>query len=227
MAKAATENAEHGVFQAVFERYSRLELTYDYDRPSAIAGLERRLAEEMASQVAFGVFANRDFGCLHRSLLWRRSDGSRLEWIKNPHVRVPTWSWMAYTGAIDYLNPPSTGVEWDRDIALETTTAGPAKLTAELTAPITAFAAEMTRNPSLLIMDTWTTVDFRSLKCVVVGREPQSLPGSQMEDEAYHILVVSLVQQNAACPEYERVGVATVQKAHLALEYRSEPARII
>jgi len=220
MAKAAAENASHGVFQVVFETYSRLELTYDYDRPTAIAGLECRLAKEMASPVAFGVFAN--FGCLHRSLLWRRADSSPLQWIKNPHAQVPTWSWMAYTGSIDYLDPPSTGVEWGRDIALETT-AKPAKLTA----PITAFTAEMMRKQSVLIMDNWTTADFQSLKCVVVGRELPSLPETQMEDEAYHILVVSLLQPKAACPEYERVGVATVQRAHLALECGSEPGRII
>ena len=181
----------------------------------------------MASQVAFGVFANRNSGCLHRSLLWWRAENSRLEWIKNPHVRVPTWSWMAYTGAIDYLNPPTTEVEWGRDIALQAAAAGPARLTAKLVAPITAFSAVMTRNPSLLIMDTWATVDFRTLKCIVVGREPQSLSESQIEDEAYHILIVSLVEQNAACPEYERVSVATVLTAHLALECQSEPARII
>jgi len=66
----------HSIFQAVFKRYSQLELTYDYDRPTAIAGLERRLGEEMASPSAFGVFAS--FGCLYRGLLWRRADDSRL-----------------------------------------------------------------------------------------------------------------------------------------------------
>lgn len=219
MAKAA-KNESHRVFQAVFARYSRLEFTYDRDRPAAIAGLERRLAKEMASPFAFGVFAN--VGYLHRSLLWRRTDNSHLQWIKNPPVPVPTWSWMAYTGPISYLDPPSTGVEWNRDIALENTTEQ-----AKLTAPITEFTAEMIQRQSLLTMDSWTTVDFQSLKCVVVGRDPPSLPESRMEDETYYILVVSQVQPLTAQLEYERVGVAIVQREHLALEQGSESGCII
>lgn len=129
---------------------------------------------------------------------------------------------MAYTGPINYLNLPSAGVEWDRNIALETTTE-PAKLTAS----ITEFTAEMMRNQSALIMDNSTTVDFQSLKCVVVGIELPSLPESQTEDDVYHILVVSLVNPKAAYPEYERVGVGTVQRAHLELECESELGRVI
>jgi len=102
---------------------------------------------------------------------------------------------MVYTGPIDYLDPPSSGVEWDRGITLDTTSE-PAKLTV----PITAFTAEMIRNESALIMDNWTTIYLQSLKCVVVGIELPELPGHRMEDEAFHILVVSRVQSKAACP---------------------------
>ncbi|KLU91499.1 hypothetical protein MAPG_10017 [Magnaporthiopsis poae ATCC 64411] len=229
--QATADNARHRVFQAIFKTYSRLELTHATDRPNAIAGVERRLAQEMGSRVTFGVFDRVEYEYLHRSLLWRRAGDSLLQWINYPPRRhvVPTWSWMAHMGPIDYVHvAPPNKVEWNRDISLKitTSTAGPV----ELTAPVTAFTDEMLFNQHLLVLDTCRMADVRNLKCIVVGKELPSPSESQQlrGDEAYYILVVSpAAQTNDASIQYQRLGVATVHKAHLALDRGTERAHII
>jgi hypothetical protein len=199
-----------------------LELTRATDRPIAVAGVGRCLADEMGSSVAFGVFTN--LGYLHRSLMWRRAGDELLYWIENTTPRVPTWSWMAFMGPIDYLDVTSTEIQWNPDICLSASREEPV----ELTAPVTTFADEMLRDPSLLILDYRRTADVGNLKCVVVGKglSLSPSPGNQ-HDEAYYVLVVSPVSTIGTCTEYERLGVATLRKTHLALEVGTEQARII
>jgi len=218
---ATNDNTAHRVFQVIFQTYSRLDLTRATDRPAAIAGLERRLADEMRSPVAFGIFDSPKY--LHRSLLWRRGNDSLLQRIArgNPHLQVPTWSWMAYTGPIDYLDVAGAEVEWS-SISLEMISSGPAVLKA----PVTEFTAEMLRHSSRLVLDTCHTVDVRNLKCVVVAQELGS-PESEGESGACYILVVSPAQTTSTYAEYERLGVAVVCRAHLALDSGCERVSII
>ncbi|KAM7185615.1 hypothetical protein V8F33_012293 [Rhypophila sp. PSN 637] len=135
-------------YQDLYRRYSRLELTNAYDRPTAIGGLQDRLLKALNVKGGFGVFdqGQKKKGLLRRSLLWVRctsplpcstcgdvdmaldSDesgtlGSRhaapgdglasLEKIDFTSQRVPSWSWMAVRGAIDYVSPDFNGVEWE------------------------------------------------------------------------------------------------------------------
>jgi len=216
MAKAAASGTQHRVFQSVFKNYSRLELTHAPDRHIAAAGISHRLAEEMGSSVAFGVFTG--FEYLHRSLLWRRAGDVFLHWIRNNTSSVPTWSWMSFIGPIDYLDITSTDIEWNPDICLSTT-----EDAATITAPVTAFTAEMLQDPDLLVLDYRPRADGENLKCVIVGK---GAVGNQ-DDEVYYVLVVLPAQTSSTGAEYERLGVATLRKTHLALENGKERARII
>lgn len=224
MAQATASNTRHHVFQAIFSTYSRLELTRATDRPVAVAGVARRLANEIGSPVAFGIFAN--FEWLHRSLLWQRAGDTPLQCINNQCLHVPTWSWMAYTGPIDYVTVSATEVEWNREISLLATTSTGR---VELTAPITSFTAEMSRNPNLLVLDACGMANIQNLRCIVVGKALSRSSRSQGEDdmEAYHVIVVSPAQTGTPCIEYERLGIATVYQTHLALERQRERACII
>ncbi|KAK4104408.1 hypothetical protein N658DRAFT_419247 [Parathielavia hyrcaniae] len=105
--------------QDLFKRYSRLALTNTYDRPLAIDGLQSRILSALSSSGGFGVLdeGDRKRGLLRRSLLWYRDPGTpRLQRIVFPAHRaisaVPSWSWMAYTGGIDYITPDFNHVEW-------------------------------------------------------------------------------------------------------------------
>ncbi|KAK5658652.1 hypothetical protein OQA88_2048 [Cercophora sp. LCS_1] len=218
MGQAAATHTQHHVFQSVFKTYSRLELTRATDRQIAVAGVSHRLAEGMTSSVAFGVFT--EFEYLHRSLLWRRAGHVFLHWIRNNTPKVPTWSWMAFMGPIDYVDITSTEIEWNPDIHLSIT-----EETATITAPVTAFTARMLQTPDLLILDYRPRVDGEDLKCVVVGKQPSGNP----DDDVYYVLVVLVAHSGGGGTgtEYERLGVATLRSSHLALNSGTERARII
>lgn len=113
-------SATHGErilrFQALYQQYSRLELSSDYDRPTAIDGLQQRLLRTMLVQGKFGIVEDGNkVGVLRRSLLWHRSgDFGRLKRIVFPQdrERVPSWSWMSRYGGIDYFGLKWDGFEW-------------------------------------------------------------------------------------------------------------------
>jgi hypothetical protein len=113
-------------FQDLYKQYSRLGFTRWEDRPVAIAGLEKRLQKAFNTKGRYGIFddGNKTDGSLfHRSLLWRRAwevdekgDGDPLVAITFPAAKnfhVPSWSWMAYKGGIDYTDPPYQTAIWE------------------------------------------------------------------------------------------------------------------
>jgi hypothetical protein len=109
------------MFRDLFVRYSRLELTERSDRPVAISGLEYRLEDLHRTRSLYGIVRR----YLGESLLWQRSQDKWMEplfdfrdkvsfWcIKGQ--RVPSWSWMAYTGEIGYISIPTDGLRWKTD----------------------------------------------------------------------------------------------------------------
>lgn len=118
-------------FQKLYQEYSRLRLKHPTDRPVAIAGLQARILKAMNAKGDFGVFDeeksekgghSRGRGLLRRSLLWcRGSDVATLEPInfssdkifsEGALPNVPSWSWMAYVGGIDYLIPSFGRIDW-------------------------------------------------------------------------------------------------------------------
>jgi hypothetical protein len=107
-------------YQELYRQYSRLEFSNHCDRPLAIASLQQRLLRATDAQGCFGVFDERkNRGALRRSLLWTRSSKSpmllriKLGNAIGASFAAPSWSWMAYTGEIDYLHVPYGGVVWE------------------------------------------------------------------------------------------------------------------
>lgn len=122
LAIPASRGGKIRVYQELYSKYTRLGLSRDTDRPVAIAGLEQRLIKSFQVSGGFGIFDGARPGLLRRSLLWRRDpEVGRLEMIDfqsvdSPASTVPsppTWSWMAYKGAIQYLEPPFGSVKWE------------------------------------------------------------------------------------------------------------------
>ena len=101
-------------YQDLYIHFSRLKFTPYSDRSIAIAGLEKRLIRAFDTSGEFGVFDD-GRSLLHRSLLWSRGwDEATLDKIAFPadsQIIVPTWSWMAVKGGIDYLDLPFDGVD--------------------------------------------------------------------------------------------------------------------
>ncbi|KAH6714513.1 hypothetical protein BKA61DRAFT_360698 [Leptodontidium sp. MPI-SDFR-AT-0119] len=82
--------------------YSKRGLSEPTDRAIALSGLAARIAEALGCPEKYGVFGL----YLHRSLLWQRYDlQCTMERIDYKSRDVPSWSWMAYNGGIDFMNP--------------------------------------------------------------------------------------------------------------------------
>ncbi|RSL92037.1 hypothetical protein CEP52_014033 [Fusarium oligoseptatum] len=99
-------------FQDLYVRYSKLALSFASDRPIAIRGLENRLLSTFKTTGGYGLIDR----YLHRSLLWK-CGGKTLKRIASTRGEaVPSWSWMAYDGAIDYVSAPGGKVSWFSNI---------------------------------------------------------------------------------------------------------------
>jgi len=89
--------------QSVFEDYSKRGITKDTDRAAAISGLETRIAHVLDNantpEKSFGTYEL----FLHRSLLWHRRD-RHMGQINYTDLEVPSWTWMAYTGGISFVD---------------------------------------------------------------------------------------------------------------------------
>jgi hypothetical protein len=110
-------------FLNLCKTYSGLAFTKAYDRPIALDGIQSCLLKAFGMHGGYGIFAeNNDKGhrpdLLRRSLLWYRPpDKKELVRIKFPQdhagvATVPSWSWMAYMGEVDFLQPPFGNINW-------------------------------------------------------------------------------------------------------------------
>ncbi|KAM0264929.1 hypothetical protein ACHAQJ_000445 [Trichoderma viride] len=102
------------IFLSFFEKYSQLGITVNTDRPIAIDALARELAGGLDTNFRSGVFDN----FLHRCILWHQL-GQPLERILfEPEFKMPSWSWMAYSGPIKYADI-NMKFEWDDAVRLK------------------------------------------------------------------------------------------------------------
>lgn len=105
-------------YQELYMDYSRRKLSERHDRARAIQGLDKCLIGKFSFKGGYGVFYNGSKGgLLQRSLLWRRGhDMDSLEPIDFPadkgYESVPSWSWMVYSGGIDYIKIPGGKPDW-------------------------------------------------------------------------------------------------------------------
>lgn len=237
----ANHGGEIGLFQGLYRRYSRLAFSNYQDRPVAIAGLEKRLILSLVLRGGFGMLDDNGFGLLRRSLLWcRAGDEENLDMItfsgtddKSPKTAPPpTWSWMAYKGAIEYLDPPFAQVEWEtkdiispwatnalgtwsysRDISVEPRTL---KVIARNFDAATA-ATDDTAN---VIIDTPSCTPFpgSDLKCVILGRlrrESDEAPNGR----THFVMLVKPTGSEAKGPHaYVRAGVGFMPGSVIHLE---------
>ncbi|GJC89928.1 hypothetical protein ColLi_12766 [Colletotrichum liriopes] len=196
-------------YQGLYERYSALGLSYDTDRPIAIAGLEKRLMNALESAGGFGIFQSN----LHRDLLWQRRNSEstlkRIDFGALHHFRIPSWSWMAYSGEIRYMNVPFDDIRRAENIQSPFATlsrgssyadAGLGR-PAELRAPIHTIVVE---EPNWLILDEPERNPARPLKCVIIGESKHH----KSEQPTNYVVVVSFSGKNEGEDIYERVGVA-------------------
>lgn len=180
-------------------------------------------------------------GLLRRSLLWcRAEDEETLEIItfggtdgKPPKTAPPpTWSWMAYKGAIEYLHPPFAQVEWEtediispwvtnalgtwsysRDISVEFRTL---KVIARNFDAVAA-ATDGTAN---VIIDKPSSTEFpgSDLKCVILGKL-RSESDEAPEGRKHFVMLVKPTGSKAkGLYTYLRAGVGFMPGSVIHLE---------
>jgi hypothetical protein len=233
------------LFQDLYERYSRLDLSYPSDRPFAIKGLEIRLIDTFGTTGGYGIFEL----YLHRCLLWKRS-GKTLKRLKlfRGDISVPSWSWMAYDGPISYMAVPFGQVLWQRDITSpfakdgrpdvldnrhENSESGVVPRPLELEAPVREIVSQ--RGAELFFdrgsdceessrdSGRESRIHTRPLHCVVVAKTKRECSNKR---PAYYVLLVADSTNVNEGRLYERVGVGILEKHHMAHDRPTKMARI-
>jgi len=154
---------------------------------------------------------------LRRSLLWQRGKSETLRKITFPperNIAVPTWSWMAYEGGIDFLELPLGGVNWQKDEVHS-----PWNITApevyhttdqtgsiELSAIARKFEEQGTQGKESMVVYDIPENERQALRCVVMGkRKAKEKEKVALENARHYVLFIA--PQPGAPKIYERVGV--------------------
>ncbi|EXF84156.1 TOL [Colletotrichum fioriniae PJ7] len=220
IAMNSPRGAKIHLYQDLYKQYSRLQFSRNEDRPFGIAGLEKRLIQSFKTHGGYGVFDDGG-GLLRRSLLWQRGSDSTLDRIIFPAERdleVPTWSWMAYKGGIDYLEPPFDGVDWEKsEIQSPWANKSPdgfyhtsdKSLGISLSAVAREFSQlDIDHSASKLIFDNPAKSDGQlpNVRVIVVGRSRDKMKDS--ERRCFVLLVAPKASKSAGgLMVYERTGV--------------------
>jgi hypothetical protein len=242
-------------FQGLYKQYSRLDFTRYSDRPFAIAGLEKRLRDAFGTRGGFGIFDDGDRGevengLFHRSLLWKRSedddevrehvkDGKEpvLKWLEpiGGKAWVPSWSWMSYKGAIDYMDPPYNTADWETKEIIPPWTQGrkvPAPVVdsdVALVAVVRDFSVAGNKPGECKLtydMERTTAPRSHRVQCVVVAKSKD--PQAERLKRFYVLLVAAQVVTEGKEKVYQRVGTGVMLGRFISLESKDGvPARIL
>lgn len=217
--------AKHGErilrFQELYQQYSRLDLSSDFDRPTAIDGLQQRLLSTMGVQGGFGILDDLSKpGILRRSLLWHRAIGvDRSKPIVFPHDQesVPSWSWMSRSGGIDYFSLTWNGYDWQEIRSPWSSSTGtPSKN--KLVGMVQALDAE--KIASGIIFDDPADSVHPNPMAIVLGIEKGS---KAIRDKKHYMLVVKPTGtlDSDGNRLYERIGAGHVLGHYLGEEATS------
>ncbi|KAI0976973.1 heterokaryon incompatibility protein-domain-containing protein [Xylaria arbuscula] len=244
--KVATESSKGGrirLYEHLYGQYSRLQFTRIYDRPLAIAGLEQRLIRAFDTQGGYGVFT-RYFG---RGLLWQRDTAlsqamKPIHFPKSQKYNVPSWSWMAYEGAITFMELPFGEIDWEetelrspwsthdlvldslsslRNISNATWHTTKTKERIDLTVIVRDFSSSADAH---IIYDGGEWPKDRVVKCVVVGKRKMKVEANSRQ--IYYVLVVAQNKNAGHDTWYERIGVGYLPRSSITLEGTGSPAQV-
>lgn len=237
MAIESTKGTKIRFYEELYEGYSRLDFTKAYDRPIAIAGLEQRLVNAFQAHGGYGVFQGEFFG---RSLLWIRDASStdtlkKIDFPSSQKYAVPTWSWMAYQGAITFLDVPFDGVDWeqgkdairspwtwsDSSSTSATWHTGNSNERIDLMANARDLVDLAFVEKAIVYDRGRTAFTNGKIKCVIVGKEKvrQAKAGVELPRQCYVLMVA---QREVLGAEYERVGAACLPETCISWDSKSE-----
>ncbi|KAI1284210.1 hypothetical protein F5Y07DRAFT_349037 [Xylaria sp. FL0933] len=204
--------------QYLYTMYCRLKLTKASDRSVAIHGILKRLSDAFRLRVDYGIFWK-----FHgRSVLWRaRVSGSlsRIDYANNDPM--PSWSWMAYSGEIQYPDIPFGKVDWTEDL--------PNPFVGErqngvCTGVLAARARKLTIKRKdmggrvALDMDVLSDFDGGCWRCITVGKKKKEAGKSEDENLSHYVLLIRPSPGSQSQDMYERVGIGILTPTHFSTE---------
>lgn len=214
--------------QYLLEDYSQRELAEPKDRRHAVSGLETRIARVLQCNSSYGVFE--EYLC--RNLLWYLVPHNNTETNRASLGQdIPSWSWMAYSGGIEFVKVPFRGVSWIKlQFNHERNGVVPASL-----GEIVGCSARRCKNCTARLCEArhevveagvkrgWVQYDFEgdkepnAIECVVIGSETATDDGP----DQYYILLVRPTgaddqYKRIRDHEYKRIGVGQVQSSCVA-----------
>ncbi|TEY36395.1 hypothetical protein BOTCAL_0553g00050 [Botryotinia calthae] len=213
------------LFIDLFQTYTRLEFSHPEDRPIAIDGLMDRLTIAFKTRSLAGLFKT----YWSRCLLWRRADDTApLKKIPHgTHSRrtPPTWSWMAFNGAISFIELGGGQVSWnDAEVKLPF---------ANLAGDQTSWLRKSCQNDSVAIQTKVFDFDIpanasrseayiyyddptiSTAKCAIVGTDKYH--GNDTSMKKHYVLIVKPLSHSLGGTSYERCGVGYMLGKYIRL----------
>lgn len=205
----------------MYKKYSALGFTKKADRSVAIKGLEERLVRTFKTKGGYGVFDE----YLQRSLLWQR-DVATLDLIPYPQERpVPSWSWMAYSGPISYVEAPFDRVDWNSDIISPFSSESGHKQHWKvgqhdgievLRATARSLSMDRVELMKRVTFDQARMPALGDLRCVIIGVKRSE----GVSNEAEHYILVITPAMSGLSDRYTRAGVGIVLSSHISHHHR-------
>lgn len=204
------------LYELLYSQYSERDFTRMTDRPVAISGLEKRLIRTLDTPGGNGILDK----YLGRGLLWQRSSPNLLR-IPDLPWRIPSWSWMAYEGGIQYMNIPFGEVEWNIEIISPFTNTPVNKANmwytgnpkyAEIRAPVRKYAVRSRgrySSPFVFDNNNFEKGYMADLRCIVVGSQKKVQHLGLNQHRKHYVLLVRPAMARKGV--YERVGVGTLE----------------
>ncbi|UPK91666.1 hypothetical protein LCI18_002601 [Fusarium solani-melongenae] len=196
--------------QHLYQVYCALELTNPTDRSKAILGLQKRLSLTFKSRADYGAI----WGYFERTLLWQAKNPNSLSRIPYGDRRVvPSWSWMACTGEIQYMDIPFRKVSWTGNPTnpVENIPEGE-EWNGQLTAEANQLLVDEDELSRRAVIDCSTfTFDSAAWRCIVVGK---SKVANERGDVVHYVLLIRPLGGSAQV--YERVGVGILLGTHVS-----------
>jgi hypothetical protein len=198
--------------QGLSRDFSQLHLTNTTDKSVAFSGLESRITEALETKSIYGIPEK----FIHQILLWQRPEGEKLNRIKYDNDSVPSWSWMACSGPIEFAISSESYMRCRTDLSFEGTekhALSAAEVASfvdcELKGENTTEVLKKGREKIVgrIQYDRPDDIpEFNMQRCIVVGR----INGAK--EKKYYVLVVSRISKD----EYTRIGISEIDSSYLS-----------
>ena len=193
--------------QELIADYSQHSLSYPTDKIIAFSGIAERMQRALGTEVQHGIF-----DCLHRLLLWKRSD-TKSGPIHYENSVVPSWSWMFYNGSIEFLTYSTLRVvenlSFESYLGIKIEVRQFERCCMNQTDNLTILADA--GNVGFIYFDIDSTERNEFQNCVVIGIGADD--HNDDPDKEYYILAV---RKTAGEGEYERLGAGQVRARYIS-----------